>query len=147
MLLLSGALAAGVGIAAISDPGPPRAGAASDWGGAPYDDENQDQQNNSYMPGVGFYHSPFHAWYPLFFNTHDPRRGYYYGGSWHPVPFAGRVPATSKPSPAGWMRAHLARGGSGGHGGGFGGFFSSLGRGFGSISRGGFGSHGFGGHG
>lgn len=142
VLLLSGALAAGFGLAAISDPNP----SAGDWGGSAYDNENQDQQNNSYMPGVGYYHSPFHAWYPVSFNTHDPNRGYYYGGSWHAAPFAGIVPSSSRPSPAGWMSMHLARGNSG-YSGGSGGFFSTLGHDFGSISRGGFGSHGFGGHG
>jgi hypothetical protein len=38
--------------------------------------------NNHYLPGAGYYHAPYHAWYPLPYNAYDPARGYYHGGVW-----------------------------------------------------------------
>src|SRR4051794_37508854 len=42
--------------------------------------------NNHYVPGAGYYHAPFRGWYPHPYNTYDPARGYYYGGSWNVYP-------------------------------------------------------------
>jgi len=42
--------------------------------------------NNHHVRGVGYYHAPFHAWYPYPYNTYDPVRGYYYGGQWNAYP-------------------------------------------------------------
>jgi len=44
--------------------------------------------NNHHVPGVGYYHAPYHAWYPFPFNYHDPARGYYAGGLWQLAPLA-----------------------------------------------------------
>lgn len=42
--------------------------------------------NNYYLPGAGYYHAPFRAWYPLPYNHFDPQRHrYYYGGKWGPA--------------------------------------------------------------
>jgi len=39
--------------------------------------------NNSFVPGVGYYHAPFRAWYRLPYNHYDPHtQRYFYGGEW-----------------------------------------------------------------
>ena len=39
--------------------------------------------NNFYVPGVGYYHAPFRAWYSLPYNHFDPQtQRYFYGGQW-----------------------------------------------------------------
>ena len=39
--------------------------------------------NNCYVPGVGYYHAPFRAWYSLPYNYFDPKtQRYFYGGQW-----------------------------------------------------------------
>lgn len=53
--------------------------------------------NNHYVPGAGYYHAPFHAWYPFPHNSYSPNRGYYYGGTWNAYPDAQKVMA-SQPS-------------------------------------------------
>ena len=43
--------------------------------------------NNYYLPGVGYYHAPFRAWYPLPYNHFDPQnRRYFQGGQWAAAP-------------------------------------------------------------
>jgi hypothetical protein len=43
--------------------------------------------NNSYVPGVGYYHAPFRAWYARPYNDFDPQtRQYYFGGQWGTAP-------------------------------------------------------------
>jgi hypothetical protein len=43
--------------------------------------------NNYYVPGVGYYHAPFRAWYSLPYNHFDPQsRRYFFGGQWAAVP-------------------------------------------------------------
>lgn len=47
--------------------------------------------NNFYLPGVGYYHAPFRAWYGQPYNHFDPKapkaQRYYYGGKWGQAPF------------------------------------------------------------
>jgi hypothetical protein len=39
--------------------------------------------NNFYVPGVGYYHAPFRAWYSFPYNHFDPQtQRYFYGGQW-----------------------------------------------------------------
>jgi hypothetical protein len=39
--------------------------------------------NNCYVPGVGYYHAPFRAWYSLPYNHFDPQtQRYFCGGQW-----------------------------------------------------------------
>jgi hypothetical protein len=39
--------------------------------------------NNFYVPGVGYYHAPFRAWFSLPYNHFDPQtQRYFYGGQW-----------------------------------------------------------------
>jgi hypothetical protein len=54
--------------------------------------------NNEYIPGVGYYHAPYHAWFPQPFNYHDPMRGYFAGGFWQAVPW---IVALSRSQPSG----------------------------------------------
>lgn len=54
-------------------------------------------QNNEFVPGVGYYHAPYHSWFPFPFNHHDPSRGYFAGGLWQAVPFAAGV-LSSRPN-------------------------------------------------
>ena len=45
--------------------------------------------NNHYLPGVGYYHAPFRAWYPLPYNHYDSRsQRYFQGGQWAATPHA-----------------------------------------------------------
>ncbi len=81
--------------------------------------------NNYYVPGVGFYHAPFCAWYALPYNHFDPQRKlYFYGGQWGPSPFES-ITNISSPTPqvaanAEAVLTDIVRGGFGGTGGGFG---------------------------
>jgi hypothetical protein len=103
--------------------------------------DGDDQDNNTYVPGFGYYHSAFHAWYPYPFNWYYPDYGYYYGGGWNDAPFKGPVPPRSRPSGESLAEVHqFVRNGAkpaAWHNGSFGSTFSRFARG---ISRGGFGS-------
>ena len=48
---------------------------------------DQTYANNEYMPGAGYYHAPYHAWFPFPFNHYDSSRGYFAGGLWQAAPF------------------------------------------------------------
>ena len=77
--------------------------------------------NNHYVPGVGYYHAPFRAWYALPYNHYDTRAAkYFYGGQWAPSPFESVV-NISTPTPeavrqAAAQRTDVRRGGFGGTG-------------------------------
>lgn len=78
VLVLSGALAAA----------PMGCNRGPDWG---EDEEqalspNSTYTNNHYVRGAGYYHAPYHAWFPFPYNSYAPDRGYYHGGSWTPEP-------------------------------------------------------------
>ena len=45
-------------------------------------DENTTYANNSFLPGAGYYHASYQAWFPFPYNFHDPGRGYFRGGQW-----------------------------------------------------------------
>lgn len=41
--------------------------------------------NDYFIQGAGYYHAPFHAFYPRPYNFFEPTtKQYYYGGQWHP---------------------------------------------------------------
>jgi hypothetical protein len=43
--------------------------------------------NNQYVPGAGYYHAPFRAWFTRPYNQFDPQtQRYLYGGQWGPAP-------------------------------------------------------------
>lgn len=131
VLVLSGALVTGLGPVGCHRPPD-----ASDSATNNLKDQEQpdEQDNNAYTPGVGYYHSPFHAWYPYPFNFYQPSRGYFYGGGWHDRGYDGPAPARTRPSSAGWSAARSALHGSGA------GFSSSGTHSSGSVIRGGFGA-------
>jgi hypothetical protein len=156
VLLLSGALATTVGLAIYNaqDETPPEPTGAI----IPADQLSADQEleNNTYVPGSGYYHSVSHNWHPYPFNWYSPGRGYYYGGDWHTSGFNGVMPTRSRPSAAavasarsqgssGSTSSHFAQGASSGGNGSSAGHSSSSGSHSSSISRGGFGSSSHGG--
>ena len=71
-LVLIGSLSAG----ALGGCGPSAGGPSAISTGAVY-------TNNFRVPGAGYYHAPFRAWYSLPYNYFDPQtKRYYYGGQW-----------------------------------------------------------------
>jgi hypothetical protein len=55
--------------------------------------------NNFYVPGAGYYHAPFRAWYTLPYNHFDPQtKRYFYGGQWGTAPFES-ITNISSPTP------------------------------------------------
>ena len=74
--------------------------------------------NNFYVPGVGYYHAPFRAWYSLPYNHFDPQtQRYFFGGQWDVVPFES-ITNISSPTPevaaaAQARRTDIPRGGFG----------------------------------
>jgi hypothetical protein len=57
--------------------------------------ESQTYTNNHYVAGRGYYHAPYHAWYPLPYNHYDPaRRTYFHGGNQTTVPHVSNVTAS-----------------------------------------------------
>jgi hypothetical protein len=87
--------------------------------------ENSVYTNNYYVPGVGYYHAPFRAWYPLPYNHFDAQSGrYFFGGEWANTPHASITNISSPKSEAARQaqaqRTDIVRGGFGrtsrGHG-------------------------------
>ena len=70
--------------------------------------------NEDFIPGAGYYHAPFRAFFPQPYNYYDPaRRLYFYGGQWNANPHRSIV-NISAPTPeaaraAESMRTDLAR--------------------------------------
>jgi hypothetical protein len=65
--------------------------------------------NNYYVPGVGYYHAPFRAWYPFPYNHFDPQsQRYFYGGQWANAPCQS-VTNISAPTPAVAQQAQAQR--------------------------------------
>ena len=42
--------------------------------------------NDTYVEGRGYYHAPYHMWYPFPYNFYSPGMGYYRGGSYYAQP-------------------------------------------------------------
>jgi hypothetical protein len=42
--------------------------------------------NDTYIAGRGYYHSPFHGFFPFPYNYYSPGMGYYRGGRYHTQP-------------------------------------------------------------
>ena len=75
--------------------------------------------NNYYVPGVGYYHAPFRAWFSLPYNHFDPQtQRYFYGGQWGVAPFENLTnisPPTAEAAVlAEAQRSDVSRGGFGG---------------------------------
>lgn len=74
--------------------------------------------NNYYVPGVGYYHAPFRAWYSLPYNHFDPQqKRYFYGGQWGPEAYESITnisqPTAQVASQAEAQRTDITRGGFG----------------------------------
>jgi hypothetical protein len=64
--------------------------------------------NNTYVPGVGYYHAPFRAWFNLPYNHFEPGTGrYYFGGQWAAGPHRS-ITNLSEPTPEAARAAELA---------------------------------------
>ena len=65
--------------------------------------------NDYYVPGAGYYHAPFHRFYPHPINCYDPAlKLYYFGGQWGPTPFLSAI-NISAPTPEAAQLAEAAR--------------------------------------
>jgi hypothetical protein len=78
--------------------------------------------NNYFVPGAGYYHAPFCAWYPLPYNHFDTNtERYFYGGQWGPSPWQSITnissPSAQAAAAAEAMRTDVVRGGFGATGG------------------------------
>jgi uncharacterized protein YgiB involved in biofilm formation len=85
--------------------------------------------NDTYVEGRGYYHAPFHAWYPFPYNFYSPGLGYYRGGAYHAQPdLTNPKPTTPAKVLNTAPRENVARGGftrSSGSRSGWGGYRSS----------------------
>lgn len=65
--------------------------------------------NNQFVPGVGYYHAPFRAWYGLPYNHFDPQnQQYFYGGQWGRAPHES-ITNISPPTAAAAQQAQAQR--------------------------------------
>lgn len=75
--------------------------------------------NNFYLPGAGYYHAPYRAWFPLPYNHYDPEvQRYFHGGMWNAAPHRS-ITNISEPTAlavqaAEGARTDIPRGGFGG---------------------------------
>ena len=74
--------------------------------------------NNYFVPGVGYYHAPFRAFYPIPYNHYEPgNQKYFFGGQWGDAPHQS-ITNISAPPPeiaeqAEAQRTDISRGGFG----------------------------------
>ena len=74
--------------------------------------------NDHYIPGAGYYHAPYRAWFPMRYNGYDPfRRMYFHGGQWSESPHQS-ITNLSSPTPEAVQqvraqRTDISRGGFG----------------------------------
>ena len=89
--------------------------------------------NDFYIPGAGYYHAPFRAWYSFPYNHFDAQKSlYFYGGQWgsascesitnisSPTPEAVQLALSSRTDISrggfgGYSSSHFSGGGSGFH--------------------------------
>ncbi len=102
---------------------------------------NQPITNNTYVVGRGYWHAPYHDWFPYPFNYYRPGFGYYHGGRYSDFPQISTVTESFPDNSSGYT-SHGGYYGSSYHGDSSG---SSFGGGSSGISRGGFGGTGHGG--
>ncbi len=74
--------------------------------------------NDYYIPGAGYYHAPFHRFYPYPYNFYDSRqRMYFFGGQWGYSPFLSPINISSPTDDAARLaeatRTDIVRGGFG----------------------------------
>jgi hypothetical protein len=65
--------------------------------------------NNFFVPGVGYYHAPFRAWYSQPYNHFDAQRKlFYFGGRWEAAPHES-ITNISAPTPEMVAKAQAQR--------------------------------------
>jgi len=109
LILLGGGLAAGANSActpSLSATAEPRVSTESYY------------PNDHHIPGAGYYHAPFRAFFPYRYNHYDPAtRRYFYGGQWGAEPFQSPInistPTQQAANAAEAARATAIRGGFG----------------------------------
>lgn len=74
--------------------------------------------NDFFVPGVGYYHAPFRAFFEYRYNAYDgARHSFFAGGGWHPAPFQSIInissPTTEAAIHAEAVRTDIERGGFG----------------------------------
>lgn len=74
-------------------------------------DANTTYPMNHFLPGAGYYHAPFHGWFPMPFNFHDPARGWFRGGQWRPTPQEDDAEKREEPRASGFRSSGGASGG------------------------------------
>jgi hypothetical protein len=85
------------------------AGCAPSAGGPPQVSTANAYTNDHFIPGAGYYHAPYRAWYPTRYNQYDARaRLYYHGGRWDQLPQASIV-NISQPTLEAVSRAEAVR--------------------------------------
>jgi hypothetical protein len=74
--------------------------------------------NNYYVPGVGYYHAPFRAFYQVPYNFYEPKsQKYFFGGQWASAPHLSITNISAPPAEIAQLaeaqRTDIARGGFG----------------------------------
>ncbi len=114
ILTLVGATVVGTaGMALFNTPEKPpeRVPPLNDWTSQsemPPVSEDQEYPNNTYVPGAGYYHAPYHSFFPYRYNYLDSGRGYYHGGSWWPQASTSNI-SSSRPTYAAAASARTAQ--------------------------------------
>jgi hypothetical protein len=95
------------------------------YGGNGSNGDNLSLTNNTFVPGQGYWHAPYHDWYPYPYNYYRSGFGYYHGGTYSDAPEESPVTSSS-----GFRGSGFSSGG---------GSSSADPGGHSSVSRGGFG--------
>jgi hypothetical protein len=84
LTLVGTAIAGGTVVKALTRPHPSSAYgySTSSWRSPEQAIPDREYDNDEYLEGAGYYHAPYHAWFPMRFDMHDPARGYFRGGLW-----------------------------------------------------------------
>ena len=92
-------------------------------GGQDWSSGDQPITNNTYVAGQGYWHAPYHSWFPYPYNYYRPGVGYYHGGIFSDAPESSPI-VQSFPARGGLFggeHAGVSRGGFGGSARGWGG--------------------------
>ncbi len=73
---------------------------------------DQPLTNNAYSPGHGYWHAPYHGWFPYPYNSYYPGLGYYHGGTYSETPHSSGI-TSSRPFVSSRTTSGISRGGFG----------------------------------
>jgi hypothetical protein len=68
---------------------------APDWQAQSDSASSEIYTNNTYVAGRGYYHAPYHSFFPFPYNAFIPGRGYYHGGQYRNEPDRSGIAASS----------------------------------------------------